>query len=515
MFSIQLSGSILAVVLSLAFYVRWRRSRNANPMGLPLPPGPRQHFLLGNLSDLPTGGYEWIKHKALSQSCDSDIVFLNVFGRHNLFINSFKATNDLLDKKGAIYSDRPRLPMVKELMGWDWNLVLMSYQEGFTVHRRIVQQNFQPSIVARSHRPVMLREVRVLLNSLLVKPNEFTHHLRRMAGAIIMMVTYGHQIGDDGDEYIDLAEQLRDFADRRAFRGWNVMVNVFPILKYVPAWLPGAQFKRDALFGKLLGIRMRNAPYTMVKERMAAGTAVPSLISSMIEESPSSGIDEEVIKNCGGVIYNAGADTTVAALTNFFLAMMTYPEVQSQAQRELDKIVGRSRLPQFEDRDQLPYVGRVLKEVLRWKVVAPLGVPHCTTESDEYRGRHIPPRTIVTSNIWAILHDEAVYPNPETFDPDRFLARADKPAEPDPSRVAFGFGRRICPGRFFADDSMWLALASILHLFNISKVMDAQGRDIEPEVHYGSGLVSMPSPFACTIKPRFIGAEELIMSAVE
>lgn len=161
-----------------------------------------------------------------------------------------------------------------------------------------------------------------------------------MAGAIIMMVTYGHQIGDDGDEYIDLAEQLRDFADRRAFRGWNVMVNVFPIrkiscidlvlllksvtVKYVPAWLPGAQFKRDALFGKLLGIRMRNAPYTMVKERMvrvsgykapkykhcsytplqAAGTAVPSLISSMIEESPSSGIDEEVIKNCGGVIYN-------------------------------------------------------------------------------------------------------------------------------------------------------------------------------------------------------------------
>ena len=54
--------------------------------------------------------------------------------------------------------------------------------------------------------------------------------------------------------------------------------------------------------------------------------------------------------------------------------MMTYPQVQSQAQRELDKIVGRSRLPQFEDRDQLPYVGRVLKEVLRWKVVAPLGL---------------------------------------------------------------------------------------------------------------------------------------------
>ena len=76
-------------------------------------------------------------------------------------------------------------------MGWDWNLVLMSYQEGFTVHRRIVQQNFQPSIVARSHRPVMLREVRVLLNSLLVKPNEFTHHLRRY---ILNASLYFHSI---------------------------------------------------------------------------------------------------------------------------------------------------------------------------------------------------------------------------------------------------------------------------------------------------------------------------------
>ena len=64
-------------------------------------------------------------------------------------------------------------------MGWDWNLVLMSYSEGFSTHRRIVQQKFQAPVVAMSYRPVMLREVRVLLQSILAKPDRFVAHLKR------------------------------------------------------------------------------------------------------------------------------------------------------------------------------------------------------------------------------------------------------------------------------------------------------------------------------------------------
>ena len=64
---------------------------------------------------------------------------------------------------------------------------------------------------------------------------------------------------------------------------------------------------------------------------------------------------------------------TVAATMSFFLAMSLYPEVQAKAQSEIDRIIGRNRLPRFEDRDSLPYLNALMKEVLRWNLVVPLG----------------------------------------------------------------------------------------------------------------------------------------------
>lgn len=69
---------------------------------------------------------------------------------------------------------------------------------------------------------------------------------------------------------------------------------------------------------------------------------------------------------------------TRSAITSFFLAMTVYPEVQRKAQVELDKVIGRSRLPSFEDRANLPYIEAIVKEVHRWLPVAALGdcLPH-------------------------------------------------------------------------------------------------------------------------------------------
>lgn len=64
----------------------------------------------------------------------------------------------------------------------------------------------------------------------------------------------------------------------------------------------------------------------------------------------------------------------------FMLAMVTYPEVQKRAQAEIDAVVGRDRMPTFADREQLPYIQACVREALRWKTAAPLGVPHQSTE---------------------------------------------------------------------------------------------------------------------------------------
>lgn len=83
--------------------------------------------------------------------------------------------------------------------------------------------------------------------------------------------------------------------------------------------------------------------------------------------------DEQLVKDVAGVFYLAANDTTVAAVVSYFLAVLVYPEVQRRAQEELDRVVGRSRLPEYSEKENLPYLEGVVRECLRWLPVAPQG----------------------------------------------------------------------------------------------------------------------------------------------
>jgi cytochrome P450 len=88
-----------------------------------------------------------------------------------------------------------------------------------------------------------------------------------------------------------------------------------------------------------------------------------------------------------------------------------------------------------------------------------------------------------------ILHDEAnVGPHPERFVPERYLPGGG--ATLSTADIAFGYGRRICPGRFMGRTTDWIAIASILTAFNISPALDEHGREIIPEEKYESGLAT-------------------------
>jgi cytochrome P450 len=95
----------------------------------------------------------------------------------------------------------------------------------------------------------------------------------------------------------------------------------------------------------------------------------------MIEEDanlPSEQSQLDVIKDVTGNSYLAGSDTTVSTILSFFLAMLVYPDVQAKAQAEIDSVVGKDRLPEFEDAPRLPYVQAVMNECYRWLPVAPM-----------------------------------------------------------------------------------------------------------------------------------------------
>jgi cytochrome P450 len=82
--------------------------------------------------------------------------------------------------------------------------------------------------------------------------------------------------------------------------------------------------------------------------------------------------------------------------------MILYPDVQKRAQDELDRVIGRGRLPGFTDRDHLPYINAVVKESLRWHPVTPMGVAHSVSDDDVYDGYYIPKGSVIMPNIWSV-----------------------------------------------------------------------------------------------------------------
>jgi hypothetical protein len=129
--------------------------------------------------------------------------------------------------------------------------------------------------------------------------------------------------------------------------------------------------------------------------------------------------DEQLVKDVAGTVYMGGSDTTVSAITSYFLAMVTYPEVQSRAQAELDHVIGHERFADVSDKAHLPYLEAVIRECFRWLPVTPLGkmylcyfprqkissnvgAGHVTTQDDEYRGYYIPKGTITLPFQWFV-----------------------------------------------------------------------------------------------------------------
>jgi len=184
-----------------------------------------------------------------------------------------------------------------------------------------------------------------------------------------------------------------------------------------------------------------------------------------------------------------------------------FPEVQKRAQAEIDRVVGDKRLPSFGDQKDLPYIECIIKELLRWRVVLPLGVGHRLTHDDDYEGFYFPKGSMIVANVWAISKDEEMYPDPHRFWPERFEGENNVL---DPYTYAFGFGRRICAGMHFAKGTLYLTIASILATFDISKAVDEQGREILPDMSDTGGIISHPPPFKCRIIPRSPAAATLI-----
>ncbi|KAJ7935934.1 cytochrome P450, partial [Mycena leptocephala] len=502
---LAISNSVWAITafLFLFYGLHWKRNRSK----LPMPPGPKKLPLVGNLFDIPAER-QWETYFEWSKQFNSDIIHLNAAGTSIVVLSSMEAVKELFERRSSLYSDRPESPMLTELMGWDFGIGLRDH---WRAHRKMFHEAFNV-VAVKQFQPQQLAATHELLRQILEDPHDLMEHFRHMAGALIMDITYGIRVRSSDDPYINIAKEAMHGLSIASIPG-TFLVDTIHALKYVPDWVPGAKFKHRAKEWRKAARDLLNIPFAETKRNISMGTAATSFTSLNLRalDDFTSGEREEqeaVVKAAAANMYAAGADTTVSALGTFILGMLMNPEAQKMAQAEIDSVVGVGHLPDFADEAALPYVSAIVKEALRWRNVAPIAIPHYLAVDDEYQGYRIPAGSIVVGNVWF-----NIYPDPELFRPERFLLDGKlNPAIRDPETAAFGFGRRVCPGRHMAASSLWIAVASILSTLNINKAVDKNGNVVEPSYEYFSGLVSTPLPFECALTPRSQQCVEVIQA---
>ncbi|CDO68741.1 hypothetical protein BN946_scf184989.g7 [Trametes cinnabarina] len=539
------TSDVLVIALAFALFVLIRqatRSRKA-----PLPPGPPGLPILGNAFDIPKE-QAWIPFRDLSSKY-GDVIALSALGRTLIVLSSVEAAVDLLDKRSAIYSDRADSVLV-EMIGWTWNLAFKRYGDDWRRVRRLFWQHFQPNAVGQ-YQAVQQRDVRDLLRRLLNAPADLDDEMKLTLTKTILNAVHGLPKDSVTHRYVDILT-ASEAGIAEAFTPGAFLVEFLPWLRHVPPWVPGAGWQRKVREWRGQSDAIREEPFEAAMEAINCGDSEPSMLTELLEKASEDGLDEDAIKDTTAVAFGGqhplsfashhnrtivsipkpartpyanrltdnaqvGHSThapsqTAATVHAFILAMILHPSAQQRAQSELAAAVGPDRLPVHADRTSLPYVDATVKDILRWHNVVPLGVAHRCIREDEYHGWRIPEGAIVMPNAWAILHDPEVFPEPDVFRPERFLGEDGKPRSDvlDPGSVAFGFGRRICPGQHFAEDALFIAIASLLHVFDFSHALDEQGKPIPVEAKMTSGFLSYVEDFKYSIRPRSSAAEALI-----
>lgn len=492
-----------AAVLSTAFLVRRFHSHSPGSK----PPGPRGWPIIGNIRDIPRQK-SWLAYTEWAKIY-GDIVYVELLGTPTVVLNNVDDIHEMLDRRSAHTASRPPLIVANELMGWDWDFAHMPHNDYWRKHRKIFHQYFQQKNIP-AHFPAIRKATLTFLDQVHQSSDDYRNHTRQFAGGILLKLTYDHNVVAVNDHYVALAERALDALVQVIHVG-STLVEAFPFLKHMPAWFPGAGFKRTTQACAQWAKELRDMPFKQAKRDSFSGSLQPCFVSDALARE---GADEDIIANAAALAYLAGSDTTASIILSFILAMLHYPEVQARARREVDLVTSDgTRLPDFEDRSSLPYIDAIIAELLRWAIPTPLAFPHVSEKDDVYKGYYFPSGTTFIPNVYGIFHDEKRFSEPGKFRPERFL---EENSDFDPMTMgAFGYGRRICPGRHVALNASWLVIVQMLTVFIISPKLDEKGRAKLDPPNFDSGLVVQPIPFEVKITPRSHKALDLLRKAVE
>ncbi|XP_072280146.1 steroid 17-alpha-hydroxylase/17,20 lyase-like [Pyxicephalus adspersus] len=495
-------GSTLLLVSVIFLISVWRKGlRNHRkvkyPKSLPSLPVIGSLLHLGNHLDSPH-----ILFCDLMKKYGSLYAF-KLGSQHVVVVNNHEDAREVLLKKGKAFAGRPRAVTTDILTRDAKDIVFADYSPTWKFHRKIVHSAlcmFGEGTVAIER--IISCEAASLcqtLSSSQTSPLDLAPELIRAITNVSCALCFNTRYNRGDEEFEILLDYHKGIVDTV---GKDSLVDIFPWLKIFPnkdlEILRQAVEARDQLLQKKL------------KEHKAAFCceAVNDLMDALLKaklsmensnKSQDVGLTEDHILMTVADIFGAGVEVPSTVLKWTVALLLHHPKVQKKIQEELDAKIGFGRYPLLSDRKILHYTEAVISEVLRFRPVAPLLIPHKTLEDSSIGEYTIPKGTRVIINLWSLHFSEKEWINPQVFNPDRFLdENGNRMYSPSQSYLPFGAGTRVCLGEALGKMEVFLFLSWILQRFTL----EVPEGDPLPDLEGKFGVVLQPKPFKVIAKLR-------------
>ncbi|KAM5141027.1 steroid 17-alpha-hydroxylase/17,20 lyase-like isoform 2-T2 [Mantella aurantiaca] len=492
-------GGALLLVFSVLFLISFRSHGNVKyPKSLPSLP------IIGSLlylkSDLPP---HILFHNL--QNKYGNLYSFKMGSQYVVVVNNYEDVKEVLVKKGKAFGGRSRAVTTDLLTRNAKDIVFADYSPTWKFHRKVVHSAlcmFGEGTGAIEQ--IISSEAALLCQTLAssqTRSVDLSPELIRTITNVSCSLCFNSKYSRGDKEFETMLEFNKGLVDTV---GKDNLVDTFPWLKIFPNknldLLKKSVATRDQFLNKKLkehqntfcGDNVNNLMDALLKAKQSMGNK-NSNISQDVE------LTEEHMLMTLADIFSAGVEIPSTVLQWAAALLLHYPEIQKKIQEEMDTKIGFGRYPSLKDRKILHYTEAFISEIMRFRPIAPLLIPHKALEDSSIGEYTIPKGTRVILNIWSLHFNEKEWVNPHRFNPDRFLdENGNRISSPSQYYLPFGAGLRVCLGEGLAKMEIFLLLSWIIQRFTLEV---PEGESL-PDLEGIFGIILQPKPFKVIAKLR-------------
>ncbi|KAM1655154.1 hypothetical protein ACFX2K_007448 [Malus domestica] len=430
-----------------------------------LPPGPRGFPIFGSLhlfGKFPNRDLHQLSRKY------GDIMYLRLGLVPTVVVSSPRAAELFLKTHDLVFASRPPHEGSKHISFGQRNLSFAEYGSYWRDIRKMCTLELLSNHKINSFKSMRREEVALLIQSVEEDANngrvaiDLSVKVSSLSVDMTCRMVFGKKYKDEEFDERGFTAVMKE----------GLKLSAGPNLgDYIPCIAPldlqGFTKKMKAInkafdefFEKIIDDHLQSKDEERTKD------FVDVMVAFMGSEDSDYRIERTNIKAIMLDMFAGSMDTTSTTVEWALSELMRHPQVMKKVQKELENVVGLNRMVEESDLEKLEYLDMVVKETLRLHPVAPLLVPHAAIEDCIVDGYHVPKKSLVIINAWAIGRDQSAWEDAEKFVPERFEGNNVDVRGNHFQLIPFGSGRRRCPGIQLGLTVVQFVLAQLVHCFD-------------------------------------------------